>query len=166
MKHGAPSRALSLRRLPDGDAAFGPIPACRWVGDLSSPAMSRIALTSTDTTPEVLFDPQQGSLRIAGCSIPENAEGFFRPLLNRLEQYVAQPAGHTSVLIALRYFNSSTSKYLLDLLKLLNEVHLSGTGTVELEWRYEQDDLDMEEAGQDYRALLEMPVRVVAASIP
>ncbi|MBP8823552.1 MAG: DUF1987 domain-containing protein [Flavobacteriales bacterium] len=123
--------------------------------------MAQFLMPRTETTPEVSFDPDRGALQIAGCCIPENAEGFFRPLIARLEQYIGKPAGHTAVRIALSYFNSSSSKYLLDLLKLLNEVHLSGAGTVDVEWLYEQDDMDMEEAGQDYRSLLELPVRLV-----
>lgn len=123
--------------------------------------MSRFHLASTDKTPEVLFDTEKGMLRIEGCSIHENAEGFFRPLIEQAEAYAKQPARSTTVWISLSYFNSSSSKYLLDLLKVMDEIHLSGTSQVEMEWHHASDDLDMEEAGADYRSLLEMPVRLV-----
>ena len=123
--------------------------------------MARLHLPGTEKTPEVLFDTKIASLQLEGCSIHENAEGFFRPLLDHVEQYISQPAPQTAVKISLTYFNSSSSKYLLDLLKLLDEIHLSGKGTVQMEWYYDKEDLDMEEAGRDYMSLLEMPVKLV-----
>lgn len=78
-----------------------------------------------------------------------------------VEGYIEDPASETVVKLSLTYFNSSSSKYILDLLKLLDEIHFSGKGKVRMEWHYEQEDLDMQEAGQDYRSLLEMPVKLV-----
>ncbi len=123
--------------------------------------MQRIHLARTEKTPEVLFDMETGRLQLEGCSIHENAEGFFRPLLEQVEEYIRKPAPQTSITLTLTYFNSSSSKYILDLLKLMDEVHLSGRGKVLLEWHYDQEDLDMEEAGRDYMSLLEMPVKLV-----
>ena len=48
---------------------------------------------------------------------PENADRFFTPIQDVVERYALAPRPKTSVHIALTYFNSSTSKYLLDLLK-------------------------------------------------
>ena len=123
--------------------------------------MARLHLAGTEKTPEVLFDTQVGTFQLEGCSIHENAERFFRPLIDQVELYIRQPAPQTIVKLSLTYFNSSSSKYILDLLKLMDEIHLSGKGTVLMEWHYEQQDLDMEEAGQDYMSLLEMPVKPV-----
>ena len=123
--------------------------------------MASLHLASTEKTPEVLLDSLNGSFQLKGCSIHENAERFFRPLLSMVEGYIEDPAPETVVKLSLTYFNSSSSKYILDLLKLLDEIHFSGKGKVRMEWHYEQEDLDMQEAGQDYRSLLEMPVKLV-----
>lgn len=119
-------------------------------------------IEGTDRTPEVRFEPRNGRLEISGCSIHENADRFYRPIFDAVERYVLAPATETTVRISMRYFNSSSAKYLLDLLKVLDEVHAGGKGRVALEWHHEQDDLDMQEAGEDFKALLEMPVRLVA----
>ncbi len=123
--------------------------------------METLLLTATDKTPAVKFLPDEGSLEISGCSIHENADRFFRPLLDHVEIYARNPARTTLIRISLTYFNSSSAKYVLDLLKLLDETHVAGTSKVALEWCYEEGDLDMLEAGQDYKGLLEMPVRLV-----
>ncbi|MCP4628579.1 MAG: DUF1987 domain-containing protein, partial [bacterium] len=47
------------------------------------------------------------------------------------------------------YFNSSSSKCLLDLLDMLEEYHDEG-GSVIINWFYEKDDPDMMEMGEDF----------------
>ena len=123
--------------------------------------MPNLHLPATDKTPEILFDRDAGRLEMSGCSIHENAEGFFQPLLQMAEDYARTPAPLTTVKLAMTYFNSSSSKYLLDLLKILDEIHITGAGEVSMEWQYDRDDLDMEEAGGDYKNMLEMPVKLV-----
>lgn len=90
---------------------------------------------------------------------PQNAEAFFQPLMRNVESLCAQPGPADCRTHRLNYFNSSSSKYLLDLLKLFDDLNAARPGTVEVVWHYEPDDLDMEEAGQDYKALLDLPVR-------
>ena len=48
-------------------------------------------LPATDKTPTVRFIPAEGLLEIAGCSIHENADRFFRPLLERVAAYAREP---------------------------------------------------------------------------
>lgn len=119
-----------------------------------------MALAATDKTPAVEIDIDQGSLLISGCSIPENADRFFSPIQDMVERYALAPRPRTTIRIALSYFNSSTSKYLLDLLKRLEDVHATGRSQVSMEWHYPYGDLDMKEAGEDYRSLVEFPVKL------
>ncbi len=124
--------------------------------------MSVFHQAATEKTPGVTFDTAQQRLHLAGCSIHENAEVFFGPLMARAEQYAKECGGHTVIEVELEYFNSSSSKYLLDLFRIFDEIRLTGQGTVELRWLYAADDLDMEEAGRDYALLLDMPVHLVS----
>lgn len=123
--------------------------------------MEAIDLVATDKTPAIRFVPKDGVLEITGCSIHENADRFFRPLLDNMEAYAAAPARRTSVRLALTYFNSSSAKYLLDILKMLDEAHVRSLTQVELVWEYDEGDLDMQEAGEDFMGLLDMPVKLV-----
>lgn len=126
--------------------------------------MEPFELVATERTPSVLLEPVQGLLALTGCSIPENADRFYTPLHELLDRYGAAPATNTTVRVSLSYFNSSSSKYLLDLFRHLEDLHAAGSTRVTLEWHYDRGDLDMQEAGQDYRSLLEFPVRLVERS--
>ncbi len=119
-----------------------------------------LELPATEKTPAVHLRPDQGLLEITGCSIPENADRFYSPIQDRIERYALAPRPKTTVRVALTYFNSSTSKYLLDLMKRLEDLHAAGLSQVVLEWCYTRGDLDMKEAGEDYRSLLDLPVKL------
>lgn len=124
--------------------------------------LSRTELPATEKTPAFTLDPALGLLEVQGCSIPENADRFYSPLYDHVEAYAAAPAGETTVHVRLTYFNSSSSKYLLDIFKRLEDLHAAGTSSVRLLWHHVPGDLDMAEAGEDYAALLRFPVELVA----
>lgn len=115
---------------------------------------------ATDKTPAVSLDAQSGDLSITGCSIPENADRFFAPLFDQVEIYASAPAPTTTVHVRLSYFNSSSSKYLLDIFKRLEDLQASGDSEVRMLWYHAANDLDMEEAGNDYKGLVEFPVEL------
>lgn len=106
------------------------------------------------------LDPATGELSLSGCSIPENADRFYGPLYDLVSSYAAHPVAETTIRIRLSYFNSSSSKYILDLLKRMEELHASGASSVRMVWHHAAGDLDMQEAGEDYRDLVEFPVEV------
>lgn len=115
----------------------------------------------TDKAPLILLDPTAGLLEMSGCSIPENADRVYSPLFDAIEAYARAPLPRTVIRIGLTYFNSSTAKYLLDLLKRFEDLHAGGQSKVVMEWRHAPGDLDMKEAGADYRGLVEFPVKLV-----
>lgn len=116
--------------------------------------------SGTDTTPAFTLDPSSGSISLTGCSIPENADRFYSPLFDILSSYCSQAAKETTLHVRLTYFNSSSSKYILDLLKCLEDLHAGGSSEVRMVWHYAAGDLDMQEAGDDYRSLVDFPVEV------
>jgi hypothetical protein len=129
-------------------------------GHFPNPA-AMLRIPATDKTPLVLLDPAQGAIEVRGVSVPENADRFYAALLQAVVAYGEAPARRTAVVVELAYFNSSTAKCLLDLFRQLEDLHATGRTSVAVEWRHAADDLDMEEAGQDYRELLEIPVKLV-----
>ncbi|MCU0319520.1 MAG: DUF1987 domain-containing protein [Flavobacteriales bacterium] len=126
--------------------------------------MQRFELPATDHTPAIVLDPELGLMEISGRSIPENADRFFTPLHSVLEEYARAPRPTSVVRVHLSYFNSTSAKYLLDLFRQWEDLHASGASTVRMEWVHARNDADMVEAGEDFRSLLELPVKLVALS--
>lgn len=123
--------------------------------------METLAIEGTPKTPTIRFDSEQGFLEIKGRSIPENSIEFYKPLVDWLDKYASKPKPSTNVNIALEYFNTSSSKCILDVFKKLESIHKSGGSQVTINWHYEEDDEDMLEAGEDYQAIINVPFKMV-----
>ncbi len=119
--------------------------------------MDNIVLQPSPKTPSVNFDGAAGILELKGRSIPENSLEFYRPLIEWVEKYATVSKPETNVHIQLEYFNTSSSKCLLDLFKRLETI----SNKVVINWYYEQDDEDMLEAGEDYEAIINVPFKMI-----
>ena len=122
--------------------------------------MNSISLKGGAKTPSVLFDAENGKIEIKGRSIPENSIEFYRPMIEWLEDYSHNPSEKTEVNIQMEYFNTSSSKCILDILKKLEAIGKDGN-QVEINWYYEEDDEDMLEAGEDYQSILRLPFKMI-----
>ena len=122
--------------------------------------MEKISIEGTPKTPTINFDVAKGFLEIKGRSIPENSIEFYKPLVDWLEKYAANPQSATNVNIQLEYFNTSSSKCILDVFKKLEAINKGGSAVV-INWHYEEDDEDMLEAGEDYQAIINVPFKMV-----
>lgn len=107
------------------------------------------------------MDPASGTVEISGKSIPENSLEFYQPIFSWMDEYIANPATQTEVKIILEYFNTTSSKCLLDIFRKMEILSNSGKSQVSVLWHYEEDDEDMMEAGQDYDALVKIPFTLV-----
>lgn len=122
--------------------------------------MDPISIEGTPKTPTVNFDADKGLVEVKGRSIPENSIEFYKPLVDWLEEYLNQPFEKTNVNIQLEYFNTSSSKCILDVFKKLEAIYKSGNDVV-INWYYEEDDEDMLEAGEDYQSIIKIPFKMI-----
>ncbi len=89
--------------------------------------MKNLIIESTIGTPKVEFDVKAGSLKITGICTPENPKQFFEPIMSTLNDF--QGTGKPlTIEIFLEYFNSGSSKALLNLFletaKTVNETKI------------------------------------------
>tara|TARA_B100001287_G_scaffold226189_1_gene195896 strand:+ start:23697 stop:24071 length:375 start_codon:yes stop_codon:yes gene_type:complete len=119
--------------------------------------MDDLKLEGSAKTPFVEFN-SKGELLLKGRSIPENSIEFYKPIIEWIDNY-GQSVNETTVLsVQLEYFNTSSSKCILDVFKKLETL----TGTeVSVKWYYEEDDEDMLEAGEDYEAIIDLPFEMI-----
>jgi hypothetical protein len=124
--------------------------------------METITIPGTPKTPTVEMNVESGIIEIKGRSIPENSIDFYRPVVEWLDKYAESPAQETKVNIQLEYFNTSSSKCILDVFKKLEQVFKkNGDKGVVINWYYEEDDEDMLEAGEDYQSILKIPFKMI-----
>lgn len=114
--------------------------------------MDDLFLCGTASCPEVDFRFSEHTLILRGESYPENAAAFYGPLIERLKDYLGQlQDAEVTFEIALRYFNSSSTKILFNLFGMLAESTRAGNFIV-VRWHYDEEDDNMIEFGQELKA--------------
>ena len=123
--------------------------------------MENTLIEATSRTPYVNFNADEGLLELKGRAIPENALGFFQPLVyDWLDDYVDNPKEETTVNINLEYFNTSSSLWISKLFKKLAMLPTVGK-KVTINWYYM--DEDSFEEGKDYEEISKMPFNLIKA---
>ena len=117
-------------------------------------------MTGTDQRPTVLIDIEKGYFEIKGISIPENPRELFFPITNLVDKYLVKPQPITNLIFKLEYFNTSTTKFMLNLINTLEILEDRGL-KVNVEWHYRLGDDDMMEAADDFSELCNINIKVI-----
>jgi response regulator RpfG family c-di-GMP phosphodiesterase len=112
-----------------------------------------IELKPTIKTPGISFKADEGKISIYGISIPEDPQEFFEPLNSELDDYVKNPAEETILEFKLEYFNTSTTLIIRNVIRKLRDIN--NKTKLKVNWYYEEDDEDMEEAGEEFKMLFD-----------
>ena len=118
--------------------------------------METLRLEQTDDSPLVELDQENNLFEISGKSLPEDVVDFYMPVLDWLNVYRANPNPKTEFSFKLIYFNTASSKLLLDILMLFEEMVEEGHA-VTVKWFSLQSDEDMQEAGKEYEEMVDVP---------
>ena len=121
-------------------------------------------LEGSAKTPTIDFNQETGVLELRGRSIPENSTEFYKPVFEWLDAYIDAPSANTEFAFKLQYFNTSSSKCILDVLRKLEKLHINGNKVV-VNWFYEEDDEDMKEAGENYQRIVSVPIQLTLLDI-
>lgn len=121
--------------------------------------MESFFIQPTSKTPKILFNVETGIFKISGRSIPENAPEFYHPLIIFLEKYSESCPSKTEIYIDFEYFNTSTSRCLIDFFRKCQI--LSDVGEVKVFWHFEEDDGGMFEAGEDFSTITNVPFEFI-----
>jgi hypothetical protein len=112
--------------------------------------MENLNIAATKSSPEINFDTQTNILAIAGESYPENTTQFYESVFVWLNEYIENLASEEVVFnIELIYFNSSSSKVLMDLFDTLEEACEDDKNIV-VNWIYDEDNDASLEYGEEF----------------
>ncbi len=117
--------------------------------------MEAIKFEARDDTPYILLDKNSGTFEMSGKSLPEDVIEFYTPVLNWFEAYKSDPLEKTIFDIRLVYFNTSSSKIILDFLLTLEEIKKAGKEVL-VRWHSLEEDEDMQEAGEEYAEMVDV----------
>lgn len=136
--------------------------------------MEALIIEPTENSPKVILDPDNNKFEISGESRPEDVRKFYEPVLEWLDQYnkylywllQQNPGGDSKKVqfnFIFEYFNSSSAKYIMDIMFKLGEIveNEELNVKVEVNWHYDEPDEDMLEAGEEFENITDIPFNFV-----
>ena len=123
--------------------------------------METLHIKHTEDVPEVILNKDDEIFEISGMSFHEDVNTFYEPVLNWIKVYTGNPNPLTVFNFKFTYFNTATSKIILDILTMLEELDEAGNNVI-VKWHFAEGDEDMLEAGEEFSEMVEVPIELVA----
>lgn len=121
--------------------------------------MDTILLRETEDTPNVKLDSAKGTIFFEGKCFPENADDFFMPLLRWVRGYT-QEKEIKEVVFKLEYFNTASSKKILELFLMFQQLMQRGQ-RFNVVWYFKEDDEDIRDSGRKFSSLTKIPIEIL-----
>lgn len=102
--------------------------------------------------PVVNFDAETGICTLEGESYLEETDDFFKPLIEWFKEYTSQTNQEITFNFRLTYYNTSSSKKILEFLKLIKE-YIQRGNKANINWYYEENDTDIIEDAEDFMVI-------------
>jgi len=122
--------------------------------------MKAIRIEEVGYTPGIVLDAKKGIFEITGKACPEDAIEFYQPILDWLEVYKKEPNQETIFEFKLSYYNTASSKVLLNIMQRLEDIRKTGAD-VKIKWFYYEDDEELQNAGEDFAEMIKVPFELI-----
>jgi len=117
--------------------------------------MENLIINKTKCTPLINFTFSSNTLEIKGESYPENTSEFYEPVFEWLDKYLKKEINEKTIVnIEIIYFNSSSSKVLMDFFDIFEQAAEEGKN-IEVNWRYDKENDMALEYGEEFKEDLE-----------
>ncbi|MEX0987048.1 MAG: DUF1987 domain-containing protein [Bacteroidales bacterium] len=117
--------------------------------------MAALRIEPTEDTPQVILNRETEQFEISGKSLPEDVIEFYHPVLDWMLVYKKEPLNKTIFNFKLVYFNTASSKLILNLLMILEEIQMNGHEVL-IRWFSPVTDEDIKEAGEEYGDMMKL----------
>ncbi len=116
--------------------------------------MENIKIDETKVSPSIDLNYSTGIFEISGKSMPENIIAFYKPVIEWFQQYADAPIPNAVLKLKLSYFNTSSSKAIFEIVKILDKINIEKELNQVIELYYMSYDDDVKELGEYYQDLL------------
>lgn len=125
--------------------------------------MDSIRIKGSRDNPSIICDANEGLIELKGYSIGEDPlMEIYSPIFEWLEQYKENYQPETTVNIELEYINTSSSRGLLTIFRMLKTMqHENEDANLVINWYYQEIDLDMHETGEYFQEMVGFPFNFI-----
>ena len=112
--------------------------------------MKILRIQKTEESPEIIFNNETHIHYFRGESYPENVSEFYEPIMEWLNEYIDNLNDEKVIFnFEIIYFNSSSSKILMDIFYILDEVSEKKKNII-VNWIYDKEDDSSLEYGEEF----------------
>lgn len=119
-----------------------------------------LAIKETQSTPSVTVLATEHRIVVSGPSRLDDPTAFYEEFAGILKESIKSFKTFAYLDFHISYINSSSSKWLLHVLKDL-QLKYEGKKLVTINWFYDADDESMLEAGEVYQELINLPFNII-----
>lgn len=139
--------------------------------------MENFHIKGSTYIPNIDFNAESGVLEIAGESYHEYTTEFYQPVFDWLEAYLKEcgkdagaPGKEIQMNFKMTYFNTSSSRRFIEILTMLEDYQKEqsekdasspDTNFVIVNWYYEENDVDMQESGEEYEEDVDLKFELI-----
>lgn len=123
-------------------------------------SIKRIEIQPGEQTPHVVLDKEKGHFRIEGFSFPDTPYVFYANVIDWFKEYCKTPNEETNLEFAFLYVNSTSIKFINDVLKKMDDL-LDAGKKVSVTWSIKPDDEDIEQLGLELKGLHKIPFTII-----
>ena len=116
--------------------------------------METLKIDGTKSSPKIELNFETNLHTIKGESYPENTMEFYTPILDWLKEYIENLDCKAVFNFEIIYFNSSSSKILMDIFDMFEEACENGKSII-INWIYDDDNDAALEYGEEFAEDLE-----------
>jgi hypothetical protein len=123
--------------------------------------MNNLKIEGTQSTPSIVTNAKAGTIEMRGDSYPENSFELFSPVLQWIEQYLAEGDQALTLNLHLLYLNTSSVKAMMDIFDILEEVHREGRA-VAVNWLYDEQNERVAELAEEFKEDCSFPFQITS----
>ncbi len=123
--------------------------------------MEILEIDGTEDSPQVILNREENRFEMTGRSLPEDVITFYEPVIRWITEYSKDPVENTVFNFEFTYFNTASSKVILDILTQFEEMIERGHEVL-VRWHFNEEDEDMQEAGEAYAGMVDVPFEMVS----
>lgn len=112
----------------------------------------------SESIPYYNSDFTKGIITLRGVSIDDDVKDFYTSIINDIKLNLPSYNKNIKIEIDLIFFNTRTSRYLMDILNIFKNYQYG----VVVDWYYEEDDFDMCETANDYQSIIGIPFNTIS----
>ncbi|REG82630.1 biofilm regulation phosphoprotein SiaC [Marinomonas pollencensis] len=122
--------------------------------------MNELLINSTQSSPEIRGDWENGILYMKGDSYPENSYELYADVVAWVSRFLTTNSSPLTLELSLIYLNTSSIKVMMDIFDEMEDAFQSGR-SVAVKWLYDKENERVAELAEEFKEDCSFPFDII-----